>query len=128
MGEGETSSPSDDGSEHTIDGKNFDLEMHIVNLNQDESTKEMFRAAVIGILFNVDENAEPSFADNFFQSLMKDEKLMNFQTDFVDHLDFSQRYVYHGSLTTPPFSEGLFWTVLAEPISITPKTAELFKE
>lgn len=66
MGEGETSSPSDDGSEHTIDGKYFDLEMHIVNLNLDESTKDMFMAAVIGILFNVDENAEPSFADHFF--------------------------------------------------------------
>lgn len=43
------------GSEHEIDGKYFDLEMHVVNLNEDEGTSDKFKAAVIGFLFKVDE-------------------------------------------------------------------------
>lgn len=30
------------GSEHEIDGQNFDLEMHLVNLNMDEPSRELF--------------------------------------------------------------------------------------
>ena len=32
------SDTSDDGSEHTIDGQHFQVEMHIVNLNQNQKT------------------------------------------------------------------------------------------
>ena len=44
------------------------MEMHIVNLSPDASE---FKAAVIGILFNVDESlTEPTFADKFLQTLL----------------------------------------------------------
>jgi hypothetical protein len=42
---------SNDGSEHTINGHHYDQELHIVSLNQDESTQHDFVAAVTGILF-----------------------------------------------------------------------------
>jgi carbonic anhydrase len=127
QGQGETPGPLDDGSEHTIDGNHFDLEMHIVNLNLDEKTQDLFKAAVIGVLFTITpEDSDPSFADEFFSSLIQGESL-DFQTDFVDYLNFNERYVYRGSLTTPPYSESLFWTVLAEPVPISPQTAALFQ-
>ena len=50
-GKGVTKSKSDDGSEHTLNGKHFDMEMHIVNLNLNKETQDKFLAAVIGILF-----------------------------------------------------------------------------
>ena len=85
---------SDNGSEHTFDGEHKDMEMHIVSLNEDKDT---FLAAVVAVLFEIDENAqELSFADRFFQDLLKPNKsgdkegeLLDFQKDFVDHLDFN---------------------------------------
>jgi len=39
------------GSEHTINGQHFSLEMHVVSLNQDVESQEDFIAAVTGVLF-----------------------------------------------------------------------------
>ena len=59
-------------SEHTIDGELFDMEMHIVNMNEDEKTKDLFLAAVIGVLFEISEdNYSWSWADDFFQKLIR---------------------------------------------------------
>ena len=49
------SNPENIGSEHTLNGQHFDLELHIVSLNLDEATSGEFRAAVTGLLFKVDE-------------------------------------------------------------------------
>ena len=49
MGKGSTSSPTDDGSEHTIEGKHYPLEMHIVHLADDPSVG--YVASVVGVLF-----------------------------------------------------------------------------
>ena len=48
--------------------------------------------------------------------------------DFLSHLNFNNRFVYRGSLTTPPFSENLLWTVLPEVVSIQPLTLALLHE
>uniref|UniRef100_A0A7S3FVH0 carbonic anhydrase n=1 Tax=Strombidium rassoulzadegani TaxID=1082188 RepID=A0A7S3FVH0_9SPIT len=119
----------DKGSEHTLDGNHLDMEMHIVCLNLDASTKDKFLAAVVGVLFKINREAtQPNFADKFFAKLFDSERpLIDFQREFVDHLDFNNRFVYRGSLTTPPYSESLLWTVLLDTIDISPETAELFK-
>ena len=63
MGNGTDEDPRP-GSEHAIDGERFAFEMHLVNLNLDENTKDLFAAAVIGVLFKVDDTlTENSFAD-----------------------------------------------------------------
>ena len=41
-------------------------------------------------------------------------------------LDFGQRYVYRGSLTTPPYTESMLWTVL-QPLTITEQTRKYFQ-
>ena len=107
-----------DGSEHAIDGQHFDMEMHVVNLNGDNATKDLFLAGVIGILFKIEDYKEPTWVDDFFVTLMSD-KIQDFGKDFMDHLNFNSRWVYKGSLTTPPYAETLFWTVLSDVVPIS---------
>jgi carbonic anhydrase len=65
------------GSEHTVDGKRHDLEMHTVHYPK--NAKNWFIAAAMGIIFSVqDYTAELSWAeqeiiDNFFDSLKWDD-------------------------------------------------------
>ena len=48
--------------------------MHIVNLNDNVATQDKFKAAVIGVLFYVEDTTETcSFADGFFQKLIAEE-------------------------------------------------------
>lgn len=128
MGNGTVEDPSH-GSEHEFDGQHYDFEMHIVNLNLNEATADKFKAGVIGIMFDVDDTMEEdSFADTFFHNLMNPEydDEINFYDDFIKYIDFNQRYIYRGSLTTPPFSELLFWTVLPTVVPIKQSTKNLF--
>jgi carbonic anhydrase len=72
MGSGKTSSPNDDGSEHTFSNKYYPLEMHIVHMNTIDTDADKFIAAVVGILFDVNNSTEftGSFADTFFEKLL----------------------------------------------------------
>merc|ERR1712070_1317243 len=57
------------GSENTYDGKHFPLELHIVHLNKDDKTKDLFAAAVVGVMFKAKDTKKESFADKFLQRL-----------------------------------------------------------
>jgi carbonic anhydrase len=80
MGTGKTSSPNDDGSEHTISNKYYPLEMHIVHMNNIDKDEEKFLAAVVGILFDVDKSSgfTGSFADTFFEKLLTTNEEIDF--------------------------------------------------
>ena len=102
-------------SEHTIDGGGFDAEMHIVSMNEDPSTQDLFLAAVIGILFEVSQDSAPSWADVYLKDLMEGEQ-SDFESNFMENLDLNKSYVYRGSLTAEPYTESIFWTMLADPV------------
>jgi carbonic anhydrase len=70
---------------------------------------------------------EGSFADKFMRKLLNSTDVIDLQKEFIDHLDFNHRYHYKGSLTTPPYTEGLFWTVLANPVPVRHETLALFE-
>ena len=120
MGSGKTSSPSDDGSEHTFSNKYYPLEMHIVHMNNIDKDADKFIAAVVGILFDVDNSPgfTGSFADTFFEKLLTTSEEIDFQAGFVDYLNMIDRYVYTGSLTTPPYTENLLWNVIPTIVPI----------
>lgn len=114
------------GSEHTYNGKHFPLELHIVHLNEDEDTQDLFKAAVVGVMFKAVNTDEESFADEFLQRLFTGEEV-DTQTEFIDHLNLGNRFVYRGSLTTPPYSEFLFWNMVPKTIKINYETLKMFR-
>lgn len=111
-------------SEHLIDGETFPLEMHIVNTLNDSSNQGKPSYFVISVLFRM--GAENKFIDEFLNKIPNEERgKNNLQTGEVklDDLlsqftanDIKSYYVYKGSLTTPPFTEGVQWILLKHVI------------
>lgn len=118
--------PSNMGSEHTFDGRHFDLELHIVHLNMNPKTQDFFKAAVIGVMFKAVDTDKLTYADKFLRKLFSGDPV-DCERGLVDHLDLIHRYVYRGSLTTPPYSEFLLWNMVARVPRINYETLKLFR-
>lgn len=112
-------------SEHTVDGVTYDVELHIVHTYKDGSL-----GGVIGIFFDVGTGGSST---NAFINEIAPQTAGPYGTaigpvnflNFLKGLDFSTYYSYDGSLTTPPCTEGIKWSVLADvqPISTNQVTA-----
>jgi carbonic anhydrase len=97
-------------SEHTVDGRRYDMELHLVH----ESAEN--KAAVIGMFYEV--GAAP---DPFLKKLEPAIKRVRDTRDREEPIGLvdpsgaratgSVYYRYMGSLTTPPCTEGVVWTV-----------------
>lgn len=109
------------GSEHTIDGEQYPLEVHFVHAS------EAGELAVVGVMF---ETGEPSNALSGVWASLPDgqgETDLDVALDpnaFLPEDDAVWRY--NGSLTTPPCSEGVAWTVFQTPISAAGEQIEAF--
>ena len=130
-------------SEHSVDGKLMDLEMHIVHGLQSSLTTgdkpSQFSHGVLGFLFKVvpesffegfeqmNQSFDFEYHDRFLAQLVaiEAENLMTGKgrthlelTKFVEILEFNRRWTYPGSLTTIPCSEGILWNVIEQVIPI----------
>eukprot|EP00245_Coleochaete_scutata_P010981 TRINITY_DN397_c0_g2_i2.p1 TRINITY_DN397_c0_g2~~TRINITY_DN397_c0_g2_i2.p1 ORF type:complete len:338 (-),score=60.52 TRINITY_DN397_c0_g2_i2:231-1244(-) len=111
-------------SEHTINGIRYPLEMHIVMTSADD------RVAVVGILFR--EGAENKFLSQFWSHLPPlttlNEKRYIGELN-VDHLQLKNAFYYRyvGSLTTPPCTEGVTWTIMQKVHQASPQQLKMFK-
>lgn len=92
-------------SEHTIDGKRYDLVAHLVH--QNPKTKQL---AVVAVLF--EEGKANKVIDKVIKNMGSEAKI-NLQ-DLLP-ADTAHYYHYVGSLTTPPCSENVQWYVLKKP-------------
>jgi len=128
-------------SEHTIDGRHMDLEMHTVHYPVGE-VKNGFIASAVGIMFSTysdkdkhsryDEK-EVSIINAFFESLewtpgsatpkVVDEVKYG---DLMNMVDMNNRWTYKGSVTTPPCAQNVYWNVLRTVYPIKDRHFEQF--
>lgn len=103
-------------SEHTVDGKPFDMELHLVHRN------EQGVLAVIGVLI---ERGSQHLAFDWFREHLprapgENKRINDVSVNILDMLPPNRRtYRYEGSLTTPPCSESVRWMVMATPIELS---------
>jgi len=118
-----------DPSEHHIDGKGYPMEMHLVH--QDDNGHVL----VVGILLEIGrENLIFYRVGDWMQQHTGHRLPATNQEDTTDVLfnlmdilpNSTHHFSYHGSLTTPPCSEGVQWLVLKTPIEISQIQAERF--
>lgn len=121
-----------DPSEHTIDGKNYPLELHIVHAIGHEHFKENHKAApqrniaVCGIFFEIDDDAPPN---EFLKHLQLDKIGQDIELNphkAFGHFNQPEFFAYRGSLTTPPCSEVVNWFVLRHPLKMNSDQLEFF--
>jgi len=130
-------------SEHTIDGQHMDLEMHIVH----EGMKDYkgyhpgdVKYAAVGIMFSMDNYDEGidveniDVIDTFFDSLKWIEQRTNPRVEEVQFgkllmmLNTWDRWIYKGSVTTPPCDKFVYWNVLNTVYPIKKKYISLFEQ
>ncbi|XP_066334892.1 alpha carbonic anhydrase 7-like [Miscanthus floridulus] len=118
-------------SDHTINGQRFPLELHLVHKSADGAL------AVIGILYQL--GAPDSF---YYQLKRQFVEMANDQCHFGEeeshvevgliHLRSMQKrtgsyFRYTGSLTVPPCTENVVWSVLGKVRQISKEQLELLK-
>jgi carbonic anhydrase len=112
-------------SEHTVNGRHYPMEMHMVHVSQDK------KLAVIGVF--IEQGRHNAAFDRIWSNLPtqtgQEVHLENVQVD-IDHILPKNKatYRYRGSLTTPPCSEGVGWFVYVEPIELSRDQIEAFQK
>jgi len=119
------------GSEHTINGVTYPLELHLVHINNNATELDL---AVAGFFFEI------TLEDNEALTPLIDEiqKILNYDSYYpMSNNSFQVKdlmpsevgiyYNYAGSLTTPPCSEVVTWIVFLEPLKISASQVAQFR-
>ncbi|CAL4091117.1 unnamed protein product [Meganyctiphanes norvegica] len=118
------------GSEHTIDGVRYPLEMHIVNYkasygNLGTAVQKPDGLAVLGVMFEVSntDNAALTPLVNALANITDAGALAEVATAYPLQAflpkDTEKFYRYEGSLTTPTCNEAVIWTVFDTPVEVS---------
>ncbi|KAG1713424.1 hypothetical protein DVH05_001211 [Phytophthora capsici] len=114
-------------SEHTVNGKARAMELHLVHQAEDGSL------AVVGVFFT--EGKENAFLAQFW------DEISTLQPNKHDHVTLGkitggeelndllqgQIFRYKGSLTTPPYSEGVEWVVVSDMLEASHEQLQLYQ-
>ncbi|NXT98718.1 CAH4 anhydrase, partial [Buphagus erythrorhynchus] len=118
------------GSEHSIDGEKYPMELHLVHIREDvsdvtEAKKTPDGLAVLAFFVKADEE------NKNYATLLSELENIKFKGDSaqVDPLplmsllppeeDLGRYYRYEGSLTTPDCYEGVTWTIFEKPVELS---------
>ncbi|XP_052255843.1 carbonic anhydrase-like isoform X4 [Dreissena polymorpha] len=115
------------GSEHSVNGRHFPMEMHIVHFNKkygnfSSSVGKVDGLAVLGFFFEIGRFNEhfQEIIDHFGEIQFKNQHININSIPMIDLMParLTNYYRYHGSLTTPPCFESVTWTIFNETIEI----------
>lgn len=107
-------------SEHTFDGKHYDLELHIYHISIDKKHK-----SVLAIYFDIElgGDSENPFINSVFQNSVN--KTVGNPNNWIPDqvslqnmlvkLDKKKMFHYEGSLTTPPCTQNVEWNIIDDP-------------
>lgn len=109
-------------SENTIHGEFFPMEGHFVHAAEDGSL------AVIAVMYTIgDENEGMQKLWHQMPSKVGGKAAMATQVRAGDLMPEDRDYfLFNGSLTTPPCSEGVLWLVLKEPVTVSKEEVDTF--
>lgn len=111
-------------SEHLLSGKAFEMELHFVHKSA------AGQLAVLGIF--IQPGAENAALAPVWAAMPKEageEQVIGTTITPADLLPADRGFFrYQGSLTTPPCSEGVLWTVFRQPIEASPAQIRQFAE
>ncbi|XP_072890106.1 carbonic anhydrase 4-like [Hemitrygon akajei] len=127
------------GSEHWMDGRQANMELHIVHRQQGLNLTQVFNypegLAVLGFLIQIESNISENQAWKNLTKLVSnltedgDKLTLNgtfSMMDLIGSIDLTKYYRYNGSLTTPECNEVVLWTVFEEPIRVSASLVETF--
>lgn len=103
-------------SEHTIEGRSFPLEAHLVHANR------LGQLAVVSVLFVAGiEGKALALLPPALPAVAGEERALRSSFDAAALLPATHAaFRYDGSLTTPPCTEGVRWVVMQHPVVATP--------
>ncbi|XP_047194412.1 carbonic anhydrase 12 [Hippoglossus stenolepis] len=129
------------GSEHTVDGKRYPMELHIVNVkssyngNTTLAVGDSNGLAALGFFIEeMSGNDEPAIWKKLTAYLLNISNKGQTVTlpsgisldDLLTGVNRTKYYRYLGSLTTPACNEAVVWTVFKEPIKVSKDLINLF--
>jgi len=116
------------GSEHELNGYRYPAEAHFVHKNHQTN-----RIAVLAYFLNIsDENQQnewDKFAQLSTQFMSKHARITcRLNLDRLMRIDSRRFYRYIGSLTTPPCTEDIIWTIFTDEMTIKEESLSLLRQ
>ncbi|KAL5221043.1 hypothetical protein ABZP36_025756 [Zizania latifolia] len=113
-------------TEHTVNGRRYDMELHMFH----ESTDK--KAAVVGLLYEVGRSDGFLRKMEPYLKMIADKQDREEKVGVIDPRGLRSRasvyYRYMGSLTTPPCTEGVIWTIVKRVHTVSKYQLELLRE
>ncbi|XP_061538223.1 carbonic anhydrase 4b [Phycodurus eques] len=126
------------GSEHTIDGEPYPMEMHIVHIKEQytslsQAVRDPAGVAVLGFFFEESNSANKKF-DPLIKALRRIPRPSNkttvpgisLQMFLPPHADTSKYFRYDGSLTTPDCAQAVVWTLFENVVPLSRQQLSAF--